>query len=135
MGTRAFDFSLPPELIAQTPARQRDQSRLLVLDRASGNLSHRKFWDLLEYLRPGDLLVLNDSKVIPARLRATNSASGGELEVLLLEENRPNDWWGMVRPGKRARLNSQIAFKSRHPGAPGGIHATVIGQNGEGHRS
>jgi len=86
-----FDFLLPPELIAQTPALQRDQSRLLVLDRASGNLSHRRFSDLLEYLRPGDLLVLNDSKVIPARLRATNTASGGELEVLLLEENGPND--------------------------------------------
>jgi S-adenosylmethionine:tRNA ribosyltransferase-isomerase len=129
-----FDFLLPPELIAQTPALQRDQSRLLVLDRASGNLSHRRFSDLLEYLRPGDLLVLNDSKVIPARLRATNSASGGELEVLLLEEIGPNDWWAMVRPGKRARLNSRIAFKSRHPGAPEGINAMVIEQNSEGHR-
>jgi len=129
-----FDFLLPPELIAQTPARQRDQSRLLVLDRASGNLSHRRFSDLLEYLRPGDLLVLNDSKVIPARLRATNTASGGELEVLLLEENGPNDWWAMVRPGKRARLNSRILLRSRHRGAPEGIHATVIEQNSEGHR-
>src|SRR5258708_40060699 len=96
MGTRAFDFSLPPELIAQTPARQRDQSRLLVLDRASGNLSHRRFSDLLEYLRPGDLLVLNDSKIIPAPLRATNTAGGGEIVVVLLEGNCPNHWLGVV---------------------------------------
>jgi S-adenosylmethionine:tRNA ribosyltransferase-isomerase len=121
-------------LIAQRPARQRDQSRLLVLDRASGKLSHHQFPEILDYLRPGDLLVLNNSKVIPARLRATISGSGGDLEVLLLEENGLNDWWAMIRPGKRARLQSRLDFKSRRHGSPTAIHATVIELNNDGHR-
>ena len=128
-----FDYELPPELIAQTPASGRDQSRLLVLQRADGSLAHRTFPDLLGFLRAGDLLVLNDSRVIPARLRGTNHASGGEFELLLLEENSVNDWWAMVRPGKRARLDTRIDLMN-HAGQASGVHATVLATNVEGHR-
>lgn len=111
MRTADFNFELPPESIAQTPAPQRDQSRLLVLRRDSGQLEHRPFRTLLEYFRPGDVLVLNDSRVIPARLRGVNARSGGQFEVLLLEENATNDWWVMLRPGKRARVGTQIILR------------------------
>src|SRR5258708_5104467 len=94
--TSDFDFSLPEELIAQKPAAKRDESRLLVLQRTSGKIEHRRFGDLPDYLRAGDVLVLNDSRVIPARLRGTNASTGGQFEVLLLEENAPNDWWVML---------------------------------------
>ena len=99
MQTADFDFELPPELIAQVPAPQRDKSRLLVLHRQSGQVEHRRFGDLLDYLRPGDLLVLNNSRVIPARLRGMNAHTGGKFEILLLAENAANDWWVMLRPG------------------------------------
>jgi S-adenosylmethionine:tRNA ribosyltransferase-isomerase len=108
MRTADFDYSLPPELIAQQPAAQRDQSRLLILHRGSGSIEHKDFRDILEYIRPGDVLVLNNSRVIPARLRGLNEKTGGQFEILLLEENAPNDWWAMLRPGKRARVGTQI---------------------------
>ena len=113
---------------------ERDQSRLLVLRRDSGKVSHHRFPELLDFLRPGDLLVLNDSKVIPARLRAVNQASGGEFEVLLLEENATNDWWAMMRPGKRARVNTRILFRSRTKHDLPPIEAIVVEQNEQGHR-
>ena len=103
MRTADFDFVLPPELIAQQPAPKRDLSRLLVLYREDGKVEHRKFPDLLEFLRAGDVLFLNNSRVIPARLRGANAKTGGNFEMLLLEENAPNDWWAMLRPGKSAR--------------------------------
>src|SRR6185436_15802213 len=90
-----FDFQLPTQLVAQRPCQERDQSRLLVLQRSSGAMSHHSFADLPRFLRAGDLLVLNDSKVIPARLRGTNHRTGGAFEILLLEENSRNDWWVM----------------------------------------
>src|SRR5882757_3039104 len=96
MRTADFNFELPHELIAQTPAPKRDESRLLVLHRASGKIEHRKFRDALEFFRPGDVLVLNNSRVIPARLRGVNAKSGGAFEIFLLEENAVNDWWAMV---------------------------------------
>src|SRR4029078_10956576 len=108
MRTADFDFQLPPELIAQAPASKRDQSRLLVLQRESGQLAHRNFTDLPGYLQPDDVLVLNNSRVIPARLRGINAVTGGQFEILLLEENAVNDWWAMLRPGKRARVGTQI---------------------------
>src|ERR1035441_9091850 len=111
MRTADFDYELPPELIAQAPAPQRDQSRLMVLYRQSGQVEHRRFRNFLEYLRPGDLLVLNDSRVIQARLRGVNAHTGGQFEVLLLEENAINDWWVMLRPGKRARTGTQIILR------------------------
>jgi S-adenosylmethionine:tRNA ribosyltransferase-isomerase len=128
-----FDFPLPVELIAQTPPPTRDQARLLVLDRATGGLQHRRFVDLLEYLKSNDVLVLNDSRVIPARLRGRNSDSGGKFEVFLLEENAANDWWAMLRPGKRARAGAKIEILDRS-GSPTGIQAAVMQINAEGHR-
>jgi S-adenosylmethionine:tRNA ribosyltransferase-isomerase len=128
-----FDFVLPPELIAQRPAPNRDQSRLLVLHRADGRVEHRQFRDLLEYLRAGDVLVLNNSRVIPARLRGVNAKSSGQFEMLLLEENAPNDWWAMLRPGKNARLGTQIILRDAG-GQPTEISATVTDVNAEGHR-
>jgi S-adenosylmethionine:tRNA ribosyltransferase-isomerase len=133
MRTAEFDFELPPELIAQAPPPQRDQSRLLVLNRASGQVAHRQFRDLLEYLRPGDVLVLNNSRVIPARLRGANAKTGGQFEVLLVEENAVNDWWVMLRPGKRARVGTRILFRDLR-GCPSPVQATVLETNAEGHR-
>src|SRR5208282_3837848 len=112
MRTADFDFALPPELIAQQPAPKRDESRLLVLHRSDGRIEHRKFRDLLEFLRDGDVLVLNNSRVIPARLRGVNAQSGGKFEILLLEENTENDWWAMLRPGKNARVGTKIILRN-----------------------
>jgi S-adenosylmethionine:tRNA ribosyltransferase-isomerase len=131
--TADFDFELPPELIAQQPATRREESRLLVLDRVSGNLRHQQFTELLDYLRPGDLLVLNDTKVIPARLRGRNEKTGGQFELLLLEENATNDWWAMVRPGKRARVGTRIGLLTPE-GDPADEHVLVSAVNDEGHR-
>jgi S-adenosylmethionine:tRNA ribosyltransferase-isomerase len=133
MRTSDFDFVLPPELVAQAPAPERDQSRLLVCHRDTRTVEHRQFPDLLAYLRPGDALILNNSRVIPARLRAVNSRSSGQFEVLLLEQNAFNDWWAMLRPGKRARVGTQIAMLD-HQGSPTNVRATVLATNDEGHR-
>lgn len=133
MKTSDFDYALPQELIAQVPEPQRDNSRMLVLNRVSETISHRRFVDLPEYLMSGDVLVVNNSKVIPARLRARNARTGGNFEVLLIEEVAMNDWWAMMRPGKRARvgIDLQILDKSRNPSC---LTARVIEVNDEGHR-
>jgi S-adenosylmethionine:tRNA ribosyltransferase-isomerase len=128
-----FDFDLPPALIAQTPPPQRGASRLLVLNRAANSAEHRSFADLPEFLRPGDCLVLNNSRVIPARLRAFNPKTGGEFEVLLLEQTGPDSWWTMMRPGKRARAGTRIVFRPPLPSAHS-LSATVLEVNAEGHR-
>jgi S-adenosylmethionine:tRNA ribosyltransferase-isomerase len=133
MRTADFDFDLPPELIAQQPAGERDQSRLLVLHRAGGRVEHRQFRCFPEYVRCGDILVLNDSRVIPARLRAINRQTGGHFELLLLEENGVNDWWVLLRPGKRAPVGTQMALCDR-TGRPAGAAATVVQTNDQGHR-
>jgi S-adenosylmethionine:tRNA ribosyltransferase-isomerase len=133
MRTADFDFELPPELIAQTPAPERDASRLLVLHRESGKIEHRKFRDVLDFFRPGDVLVLNNSRVIPARLRGVNAKSGGAFEIFLLEENSVNDWWTMVRPGKRARIGTEIILRDAQ-GKLSDARATVLERNEEGHR-
>ncbi len=133
MRTSDFDFELPAELIAQTPAAQRDASRLLVLHRASGGLEHRRFRELTALFRPGDVLVLNDSRVIPARLRGANPKTGAAIELLLLEEIGRNDWWVMVRPGRRARDGSRIGFGIAR-GRGNDIQARVVEVNREGHR-
>ncbi len=132
MRTADFDFDLPDELIAQQPLPNRDESRLLVLDRRTGTIEHRSFVELAQLLRPGDLVVANNSRVIPARLRAVNAHTGGQFEVLLLEENARNDWWAMLKPGKRARMGTRLLV-ARGPDAVG-IEATVIETNAEGHR-
>ena len=127
-----FNYCLPPELIAQTPSSERDQSRLLVLCRENGEIVHRRFHDLPEYLRPNDVLVLNNSRVIPARLRGVKPNTGGQIEVLLVEENAINDWWVMLRPGKRVRAGTKIIFFD-HKGQATEIYATVLEKNEEGH--
>ena len=131
--TADFYFNLPPELIAQQPAARRDDSRLLVLQRKTGETEHRQFPDLLEFLYPGDVLVLNNSRVIPARLRGANIKTNGQFEILLLEEFAANDWWAMMRPGKRAKIGTQIRLQEKN-GAPTEIIATVTAMNAEGHR-
>ena len=128
-----FDFHLPAELIAQHPAPVRDASRLLVLHRADARLEHKTFRDLLNFFRNGDVLVLNNSRVIPARLRGTNPITGGAFEILLLEENSRNDWWAMMRPAKRAPIGSEISLVNFR-GERSDISAIVLATNAEGHR-
>jgi S-adenosylmethionine:tRNA ribosyltransferase-isomerase len=99
--TDRFDYALPPELIAQQPAEPRDGSRLLVLDRASGSLTHARFRDIGGWLRPGDLLVVNRSRVVPARLAARRRPGGGAAEILLLRRLEPGRWETLVRPGRK----------------------------------
>ncbi len=128
-----FDFHLPDELIAQHPTAQRDASRLLVLKRRESSVEHGSFRDLLQYLVTGDLLVLNKSRVIPARLRAANMTTGGRYEILLLEENSRNDWWALMRPAKRAPVGRDLRIldQNQHPCS---INATVVDTNADGHR-
>jgi S-adenosylmethionine:tRNA ribosyltransferase-isomerase len=128
-----FYFDLPPELIAQSPAPQRDQSRLLVLHRTENRIEHRQFQDIVDFFCAGDVLVLNNSRVIPARLHGVNAKTGGKFELLLLEENAVNDWWAMLRPGKRAPIGAQIRLADRSGGLTE-ILATVRDVNAEGHR-
>ncbi|MHB8524130.1 MAG: S-adenosylmethionine:tRNA ribosyltransferase-isomerase, partial [Limisphaerales bacterium] len=115
--TADFHYDLPAGLIAQTPAPERDQSRLLVLHRHNERIEHGRFRDLLAHLRAGDVIVLNSSRVIPARLRAAKMTGGGPIEVLLLEENQTNDWWCLVRPGKRVRAHANICLMAGGPAA------------------
>ena len=133
MQTADFDFILPDDLIAQQPVAERDQSRLLVMHRATRILEHRQFSDLPKYFRGGDVVVLNDSLVIPARLRGVNAETNGEFEMLLLAERDVNDWWAMLKPGKRARVGTRIRIVN---GAreDSGIEARVTETNEEGHR-
>jgi len=134
MRTADFHFELPPELIAQQPAPRRDQSRLLVLHRNDQHLEHRTFREVLNYFCAGDVLVLNNSRVICARLRGINARSGGAFEMLLLEENATNDWWAMMKPGKRARVGTQISITHHASRITPAITTTVIATNNEGHR-
>ena len=104
-----FYFDLPEELIAQIPIEPRDHSRLLRLDKQSGEISHHHFYDILDFLKEGDLLVVNDSRVLPARLYGENE-KGGALEILLLSERKKDVWEMLVKPGKRARIGSRLTF-------------------------
>ncbi|MFO1488395.1 MAG: tRNA preQ1(34) S-adenosylmethionine ribosyltransferase-isomerase QueA [Verrucomicrobiota bacterium] len=133
MQTVDFHFELPPDLIAQVPALHRDKSRLLVLNRTTNQIQHRQFKDVLDYFRSGDVLVMNNSRVIPARLRGRNVKTGGQFEILLLEENSTNDWWAMLRPGKRAQIGTAITLSTptHHPHQ---VSAFVREVNAEGHR-
>jgi S-adenosylmethionine:tRNA ribosyltransferase-isomerase len=108
MKTSDFDYDLPEELIAQTPIEPRDQSRLLVIDRKTGGLTHRHFYEIINYLVPGDLLVMNDSRVIPARLYGTKRGTGASCEVLLLKRYELNLWEALVRPAKRLKEGTVI---------------------------
>jgi S-adenosylmethionine:tRNA ribosyltransferase-isomerase len=107
-----FHYELPPELIAQHPLAQRDRSRLLVLERQSGRMAHRAFADLPDYLRPGDALVLNDSRVIRARLMG-HKLTGGRVEVFLVRRLGYAHWEVLVRPGRRTRPGTEVSFGPR----------------------
>ena len=109
MKTSDFDFELPQELIAQTPLERRDASRLLTLDKVTGETGHFHFYDLPRFLRPGDCLVLNDSRVLPARLIGRRP-TGGACEVLLLVDRGENCWECLVRPGRKLRPGAQVIF-------------------------
>ena len=109
MKTSDFWYDLPEELIAQTPLQQRDSSRLLVLDRISGQVSHRHFYDVLEYLRPGDCLVMNDSRVLPARLLG-HRPTGGAAELLLLKDLGDKKWECLAKPGRKLQEGQQVVF-------------------------
>jgi len=121
-----FDYYLPEELIAQYPADKRDASRLLVLNRVTGELEHRHFYNILEYLNPGDCLVLNNSKVIPARLYGIKEITGAKVEFLLTRRVRDDIWEAMVRPGKKLHTGDRVSFSE-----DGSLAATIL-EHGEG---
>lgn len=127
MRTDDFDYELPSGLIAQRPAEPRDSCRLLVVDRASGQMDHRVFSDLPEYLREGDLLVANDTRVLPARLKGSKAETGGAVEVLLLRERYEDTWECLVKPGRRLKPGAHIVFDG---GAMTGFIVDVIDDAG-----
>lgn len=110
MNTSDFYFDLPEELIAQVPLKNRTASKLMVLDRETGAIEHKHFYDMIHYLNPGDCLVLNDTRVIPARLFGAREGSGGKVEFLLLTRKSEKDWEVLVKPGKKARVGDRIVF-------------------------
>lgn len=122
-----FDYELPIDLIAQTPLAQRDKSRLLVLDRNTGSIEHKQFSDILDYLNPDDLLVLNDTQVSAVRLLGER-ASGGKVEALLLQNVRDNIWNAMIKPGRKIQPGSRIEF------GDDGLVADVIDRTESGGR-
>ena len=108
--TDLFDYHLPEELIAQTPLKDRASSRLMVLDRKSGNIRHDVFKNIKNYLRKGDCLVLNDTKVLPARLFGIKEGTGAKVEVLLLKQNNGDIWETLIKPAKRIKKGTTISF-------------------------
>jgi len=130
MKTSDFDYDLPPGLIAQQPIEPRDHSRLMVLDRARGTIEHRRFFEIVDYLKDGDVMVFNDSRVIPARLRGSKAGSGGRVEVLLLRRREAGVWEALVRPARRLQPGAGIEIE-----APGAVtSAEVIGNGAAGIR-
>ena len=125
----SYYYDLPQQLIAQTPAEKRDMSRLLVLDRKTGEVTHRHFHDITDNLRAGDCLVINDTKVIPSRLFAKNPDHAGEVEVVLLSRSKDGGdrWECLVRPGKKAVVGDRLVFSDE-------LSATVVGIGDEGVR-
>ena len=128
MKTSDFDFQLPEELIAQTPLERRDASRLLTLDKRTGAVGHHHFYDLMRFLRPGDCLVLNDSRVLPARL-VGRRPTGGACEVLLLVDRGGDLWECLVRPGRKLKPGAQVIF------GDGQLTATVEEELNDGKRA
>ncbi|MBR4109826.1 MAG: tRNA preQ1(34) S-adenosylmethionine ribosyltransferase-isomerase QueA [Oscillospiraceae bacterium] len=125
--TRDFWYDLPEELIAQTPLQQRDSSRLLVLDKMSGQVTHRHFYDVIEYLKPGDCLVMNDSRVLPARLLG-HRPTGGAVELLLLRDLGDKKWECLAKPGRKLQEGQQVVFGN------GELTATVTEVREDGNR-
>ena len=127
MKTSDFYYELPEELIAQTPLQQRDASRLMVLSRESGQVSHRHFYDVIEYLQPGDCLVMNDSRVLPARLLG-HRPTGGAVEVLLLRDLGDKKWECLCKPGRKMQPGNEVIF------GDGELTATVTDVLEDGNR-
>ena len=126
MRTSDFDYPLPRELIAQTPIEPRDHSRLLVVSRSTGELEHRRFYEIGQLLKPGDLLVLNESRVIPARLKGRRLDTGGAVEVLLLHRTGEGLWKALVKPGRRLRKGARFEVD--------GVEGEVLEDDGGGIR-
>lgn len=126
--TSDFYYDLPEELIAQTPIKERDHSRLLVLDKQTGELEHKHFYDVINYLNEGDCLVINDTKVLPARLYGTKKDTNALIEILLLKRIDHNRWETLVKPGKKARVGAEIIFKEDL------LKGTVISVEEDGNR-
>ena len=110
MKRQDFSFELPQELIAQDPLKDRSSSRLLVLDKETGEVSHHVFRDIIDYLNPGDCLVINDTKVIPARLIGSKVGTDAKIEILLLKRKSDQVWETLVKPGKKAKPGAKISF-------------------------
>lgn len=128
MDIRLFDFELPEELIAQTPLEKRESSRLMVLHRQSGEIEHKHFADVLSYLNPGDCLVLNETKVMPARLYGVKEDTGAHIEVLLLKQEENDCWETLVKPAKRVKEGTVLSF------GEGRLKATCVGIGEQGGR-
>ena len=110
MKTSDFYYDLPKELIAQDPLSDRASSRLMVIDKETGEIAHKSFRDITDYLRPGDCLVINDTRVIPARLLGVRENTGGRVEILLLKRKTGDVWESLVKPGKKCRVGSRVVF-------------------------
>lgn len=121
LSTEDFDYDLPEELIAQTPIKNRDQSRLLVLDHETGEYQDKHFYDILDYLNPGDALVMNNSRVLPARLYGTKEDTDGHEEVLLLNNIEGDKWEVLMKPARRAKVGTKVQF-----GEDGQLEAEVL---------
>ena len=128
MKTSDFNFNLPEELIAQVPILDRSSSKLMVLDKETGEISHNIFKDIIDYLNPGDCLVLNNTRVIPARLIGSKEGTGGKIEFLLLKRNEDDTWETLVKPGKRAKIGTRFSF------GDGKLIAEVVGMGDDGAR-
>lgn len=128
MQVKDFDYYLPEELIAQHPTAKRDEARLMVLDRKTGEVEHKVFKDIINYLNPGDCLVLNDTRVLPARLIGEKEDTYGKMEFLLLKRTEKDTWETLVKPGKRAKIGNKFVFGG------GELKAEVIGLGEEGSR-
>ena len=128
MKTSDFKFDLPEELIAQVPIKDRTSSRLMVLDKQTGEIEHKIFRDIIDYLNPGDCLVLNDTRVIPARLIGSKVETGGKIEFLLLKRTEDDTWETLVKPGKRAKIGARFSF------GDGKLIAEVVGMSDDGAR-
>lgn len=128
MKTSDFYFNLPEELIAQVPVKDRTSSKLMVLDKETGEIEHKVFKDVIDYLNPGDCLVLNNTRVIPARLIGEKLETGGKIEFLLLKRTEDDTWQALVKPGKRAKIGTKFSFGN------GKLIGEVVGLAEEGSR-
>ena len=113
MSTEEFDYYLPEELIAQTPIEKRDTSRLMILDKNTGEIEHKHFYDIIDYLNKGDVLVVNDTKVIPARIIGIKEETGAVIELLMLKNIEKDTWECLTRPAKRVNVGTTIKFSDR----------------------